>query len=121
MVPIVNKPVLGHILDLLKSHGITEVGFFHARSRTLLLVDTSFNLHPPARALDRIGARLLGIPFRFGPTRSAKLIILRDRAVIAAWIEQLCAWDFSRIAMAHGEPLEAGPRELRTAFARWLD
>lgn len=25
MVPIVNKPVLGHILDLLKSHGITEV------------------------------------------------------------------------------------------------
>ena len=102
-------------------HGITEVAFFHARSRTLLLVDTSFNLHPPARALDRIGARLLGIPFRFGPTRSAKLIILRDRAVIAAWIEQLCAWDFSRIAMAHGEPLEAGPRELRAAFARWLD
>lgn len=25
MVPMVNKPVLGHILDLLKSHGITEV------------------------------------------------------------------------------------------------
>ena len=25
MVPIVNKPVLGHILDLLKSYGITEV------------------------------------------------------------------------------------------------
>ncbi len=25
MVPIVNKPVLGHILDLLKTHGITEV------------------------------------------------------------------------------------------------
>jgi mannose-1-phosphate guanylyltransferase / phosphomannomutase len=25
MVPLVNKPVLGHILDLLKHHGITEV------------------------------------------------------------------------------------------------
>ena len=25
MVPVVNKPVMGHILDLLKSHGITEV------------------------------------------------------------------------------------------------
>lgn len=25
MVPIVNKPVMGHILDLLKSHGITDV------------------------------------------------------------------------------------------------
>ena len=25
MVPIVNKSVIGHILDLLKSHGITEV------------------------------------------------------------------------------------------------
>ena len=25
MVPVVNKPVMGHILDLLKSHGITDV------------------------------------------------------------------------------------------------
>ncbi|MCB0134540.1 MAG: NTP transferase domain-containing protein, partial [Caldilineaceae bacterium] len=25
MVPVVNKAVIGHIFDLLKSHGITEV------------------------------------------------------------------------------------------------
>ncbi|MHB1317343.1 MAG: nucleotidyltransferase family protein, partial [Anaerolineae bacterium] len=25
MVPIVNRPVIGHILDLLKRHGITDV------------------------------------------------------------------------------------------------
>jgi hypothetical protein len=102
--------------------GLTEVAFFHAQSRTLLLCDSSFNLDPPpARWADRIGARLMGIPFRFGPTRTARLMLLRDRAAVAAWIEELCTWDFVRVVMAHGEPLNAGPRELRAAFANWLD
>jgi len=101
--------------------GVTEVAFLHAPSRTLMLVDSAFNLTPPARWLGRLAARLvLGIPFRFGPTRSARLLLLRDRAVVAAWIDALCGWDFERIVMAHGEPLAAGPRELRAAFARYL-
>jgi hypothetical protein len=103
------------------ARGVTEAAFLHAPSRSLLLCDSAFNLSPPPRALDRLGARLLGIPFRFGPTPTARLLLLRDRAAVAAWIDELCAWDFARVVMAHGEPLEAGPRELRTAFANWFD
>jgi Domain of unknown function (DUF4336) len=103
------------------ARGITEVAFFHVRSHTLLLCDSSFNLSPPPRAIDRLGARLLGIPFRFGPPLTARLLLLRDRTAVAAWIEELCAWDFVRVVMAHGEPLDAGPRELHAAFANWLD
>jgi len=76
---------------------------------------------PPVRAIDRVTARLMGIPFRFGPTRTARLLLLTERRTVAAWIEQICTWDFARIVMAHGEPLSAGPRELRTAFASWID
>ena len=111
--------VLRHcLLDC--GRGVTEVAFLHAPSRSLLLADSAFNLSRPARWLDRVGARLLGIPLRFGPTRSARLLLLRDRASVRAWIDALCAWDFERIVMAHGEPLAAGPRELREAFARYL-
>jgi len=105
---------------LSSGRGVTEVAFLHAPSRTLMLVDSAFNLPLPSRRRDRVGLWLLGLPPRFGPTRSSRLILLRDRAAIRAWIDALCAWRFERIIVAHGEPLAAGPNELRAAFARYL-
>ncbi len=101
--------------------GVTEVAFLHAPSRSLLLCDGAFNLSSPERAIDRIGSRLMGMRFAFGPSRTARLMLLTERAAVAAWIEALCTWDFARIVVAHGEPLAAGPSALRAAFARWLD
>lgn len=101
--------------------GVSEVAFLHARSRTLVLVDAAFNLEQLPRAIDRASARLLGVWRRFGPTPTAKRIILRDRAAVVAWLEKLCKWEFSRIVMAHGDVLEAGPEALREAFAAWRD
>jgi hypothetical protein len=100
--------------------GVTEVAFFHAPSRTLALVDSSFNLRSADRWIDRFVWGAYGALGRFGPTPTAHLFLLRDRAVVAAWIEGLCAWPFERVVMAHGEPLAAGPSELRAAFARYL-
>lgn len=107
-----------HVLDC--GHGIAEVAFLHAPSRTLVLVDASFHLANLPRARDRVAARLFGIPGRFGPTRTGRLLLLRDRAAVAGWIERLCAWDFARIAMAHGDLLDAGPAALRQAFRELL-
>jgi hypothetical protein len=100
--------------------GIAEVAFLHAPSRTLVLVDASFHLAHLTRARDRLAARLFGIPARFGPSRTGRLFLLRDRAAVAAWIERLCAWDFARIAMAHGDVLDGGPDALREAFRKFL-
>lgn len=110
------RATLAHaVLDC--GRGVTEVAFFHAPARTLLLCDGAFNLARPERARDRIGARLMGMPFAFGPSRTARLMLLTDRAAVAAWVETLCAWPFERIVVAHGEPLAAGPAALRAAFA----
>jgi hypothetical protein len=100
--------------------GVTEVAFLHAASRTLALVDSSFNVRSAERWIDRLVWRSYGALGRFGPTPTAHLFLLRDRAAVAAWIEALCGWPFERVVMAHGEPLDAGPSELRAAFARYL-
>jgi hypothetical protein len=99
--------------------GATEVAFHHAPSRTLLIVDAAFNVRHAERWRDRAIWGALGVLGRFGPTPTARAFLLRDRAAIARWIDALCAWPFERIVMAHGEPLAAGPRELRAAFARY--
>ena len=96
--------------------GLSEVAFLHAPSRTLVLVDACFNLQQLPRAIDRIAARLLGVWRRFGATPTARRFLLRNRAAVTAWVEQLCEWEFSRIVMAHGDVLTAGPAELRAVF-----
>jgi hypothetical protein len=101
--------------------GVTEVAFHHARSRTLWIVDSAFNVQQTERWRDRAIWGALGVLGRFGPTPTARALLLRDRRAIARWIEALCEWPFERIVMAHGEPLAAGPEQLRAAFARYLD
>jgi hypothetical protein len=100
--------------------GISEVAFLHASSRTLILTDACFHiLEAPRR--DRLGWRLLGAWQRFGPSRTARTILLRDRARVAEFVERMCGWDFERIVVAHGEALEgAGPALLREAFRAYL-
>jgi hypothetical protein len=101
--------------------GVSEVAFLHAPSRTLLLVDSAFNLRHVDRRRDRLAWAAAGVLGRFGPTPTARAFLLRERAAVGAWIERLCAWPFERVVVAHGEPLGAGPRELRAAFVRYLD
>ncbi len=100
--------------------GVTEVAFLHAPSRTLLLVDSAFNVLHLDRWRDRLVWAAAGVLGRFGPTPTARAFLLRERTAVGAWVERLCAWPFERMVMAHGEPLTASPRELRAAFARYL-
>ncbi|MBM4382321.1 MAG: DUF4336 domain-containing protein [Deltaproteobacteria bacterium] len=100
--------------------GTAEVAFFHAASRTLALVDSSFNVRHVERWIDRVVWGGYGALGRFGPTKTAHWFLLYNRAAVQAWIERVCAWDFARIVVAHGEPLEAGPRDLRAAFAKYF-
>jgi hypothetical protein len=101
--------------------GTSEVAFFHVSSRTLALVDSSFHVRSVDRWIDRVVWSAYGALGRFGPTATAHWLLLDNRAAVQAWIERVCAWDFERIVVAHGEPLAAGPRELRAAFARYFD
>ncbi len=100
--------------------GVSEVVFLHRPSRTLILTDLCFHVRE-APWRDRLGWRVLGAWRRFGPSRTARWVLLRDRARVAAFVERLCGWDFTRIVVAHGEVLEgASAATLREAFRAYL-
>lgn len=111
--------VLGHeVMD--SGRGVSEVAFLHRPSHTLILTDACFHIRDAPRR-DRLGWRLLGAWQRFGPSRTARFILLSDRARVAEFVERLCRLDFARIAVAHGETVEpANAGTLRQAFGAYL-
>ena len=101
--------------------GVSEVAFLHRPSRTLILTDACFHIRKAERLRDRLAYRMLGAWRRFGPSRTASTILLRDRAQVASFVESVSRWDFERIVVAHGEVLEpAGPEALCAAFRSCL-
>ena len=101
--------------------GISEVMFFVRPDRTLMLTDIAFNLRRIDGLYNRVAWRLMGVPRRFGPSRSARLTLFRDPAVAGPFLKRMLAWDFRRIIVAHGEIIEHdGQGEVRRAFARYL-
>ncbi|HYG41401.1 MAG TPA: DUF4336 domain-containing protein [Bordetella sp.] len=102
---------------------LTEVEFFHRRSRTLILTDLIENFEPAklesafARWLTRLGAAQ--DPDGQMP-RDMRLSFARQRAALRAAVHQMIAWDPRRIILAHGRwYTDNGAAELRRAF-RWL-
>jgi hypothetical protein len=95
---------------------MSEVAFLHRPSRTLLLTDLAFHPTPASRR----GARIWGKLSRtgaFGPNAVVRLCI-RDRGAFRASLDRVLAWDFDRVTVTHGEPLETGGRDaLRRAYA----
>ena len=106
---------------LAPARGISEVVFFHLRSGTLILTDIAFNLTNIERPFERIFWRLFGVPKAFGPTRNARLVLLRDHAAASRCLSQAARWPIQRIVVAHGEAVEQNAKsEFLRAFARYL-
>ena len=103
------------------TRGVSEVALFHRESGTLILTDLAFNLVRLERRFDRVAWRLLGAPSGFGPSRSARMLLLRDRALAAAFLQRLLGWPFRRVLVAHGDSLEVDAVGVfRRAFAAYL-
>jgi hypothetical protein len=101
--------------------GVSEVVLFHRPSATLILTDLAFHMLQFEHRLDRAVWRLTGVPTGFGPSRTARLFLLCDRAAAAAFLERVLAWPFQRVLVAHGEPLEVNAVAVfRRAFAPYL-
>jgi hypothetical protein len=86
--------------------GNSEVALFHRPSRTLVLTDVAFNMVDFPRRLDRLAWRLIGAPIGFGPSRTARRLLLRDRALASAFLARVLAWPFRRVLVAHGDALD---------------
>lgn len=79
-----------------------EVVFFHPESRTIYTADLVFNIRTPAGLLSPLAFRAMGIYQRLAVARMWKRWV-KDRAAFRRSIDAILAWDFDRIAMAHGE------------------
>jgi hypothetical protein len=100
--------------------GASEVIFFHRPSGTVVLTDLAFNV-VSHRVFNRIAWRLAGVPRGFGPSRTARMLLLRDREVARAALRRVAGWPMRRILVAHGEAVERdAPAEFQRAFARYL-
>lgn len=105
-------PVLGSSL-------YDEVDFYHHPSRTLILTDLCFNMPEKSTGTTRVWAAALGILGRLSSSRSF-VLTLKDRPAARRTIEQILAWDFERVLLAHGDPvLENGKEQFRRAYS-WL-
>ena len=101
--------------------GISEVALFHRPSATLVLTDAAFHMVHYESGFERLIWKLFGVPAAFGPSRSARMLLLRDRAATAAFLARVLAWPFERVLVAHGEPLEENAvAAFRRAFAAYL-
>lgn len=81
-----------------------EVVFFHRPSKTVYTADLFFNVQH-AGLLSSLPLRMMGVYQRFGMAKLWKRWVT-DREAFGRSIEQILQWDFDRVVMAHGEPLE---------------
>jgi hypothetical protein len=102
---------------------MTEVVFFHRKSRTLVLTDAIENFEPRKvgslwmRWLTRLG----GVQDPDGQMpRDMRLTYRRNRLQLRNAVETMINWNPERVILAHGRWYERnGAGELRRAF-RWL-
>lgn len=88
-----------------------EVVFFHPPSRTLYTADLVFNIRTGAGLLSPLAFRAMGIYRRFAVAKMWKRWV-KDVRAFRRSIDALLAWDFDRIAMAHGEIVTSNGRAL---------
>jgi hypothetical protein len=110
-------------IGTLPIHGrfMTEVVFFHFRSRTLVLADLIENFEP-----GKLPGFIMRWMTRLGAAQDPDGQMPRDmrltytRRELEAAVEKMIRWEPERILLAHGRWYDAnGTAELRRAF-RWL-
>lgn len=98
---------------------LNEVVFLHAPTRTLVACDLFFHMVRNDDAWSRAYFRLNRAWGRPAHTVVHRLLTT-DRAVLRASVARLLEWDFDRVLVAHGEPVETGGHDaIRAAFA-WV-
>jgi len=111
-------PEWGGILEVVPIRGIPRINEFalrHVPTKTLLLGDLIFNL-PLTRSplLLRLISGLNSFP---GTSRLLRMMV-KDRAALAASLEELLTKDFDRVVCSHGETLETDAKaRLRDALS----
>lgn len=107
------------------SRFITEVAFFHRKSRALILVDLIENVTDATPDVDwqlKIWWKVVFRMWNHPKPAPEYQMGWKDKAAAAASLERILAWDFERIIIAHGDLIEDNGKALaREAWRRPLD
>lgn len=95
--------------------GFAEAVILHRPTQTLFLVDLAFNVRTYSNAIQKMMWRIQGMPPEFGPSRLGRMTLLRDREAAVRHLRAIREWEFRRIVVAHGEPIE---QDAKGAFER---
>lgn len=103
----------------LRGCALHETVFFHRPSRTVISSDLVENFETSPHWGTRLYLKVCGIHGKPGVSRIMKPLF-RDRAAARASLEQILAWDFERLVLAHGNLVTArAPDVVRESYA-WL-
>jgi len=107
---LVHKRILG-------APRVNEVAFLHKPSKTLILVDSVFNLRGPQSFLGGLMMRLNQCASGISTSRLFRFAI-KDKRAFQASFQAVLAWDFERVVVGHGEVIEGHEvAQLRTHLA----
>ncbi|MEM7696781.1 MAG: hypothetical protein AAF236_00065 [Verrucomicrobiota bacterium] len=97
---------------------LSEHAVYHRNSKTLILADLLFNVPESSRCTRRVLRVLSGIAEYPGQSRLLRFFI-RDRKAFRDSMNRLLEWDFERIVVGHGDPIETDARaKLETVLSR---
>jgi len=95
---------------------INEVVLHHAASSTLIATDLLFNIRTPANRRTAVVLAIAGTRGRLAKSREW-MFLVKDRAAFKQSVARIAALPFDRIAMAHGDLVEAhGRAEMARIF-----
>ncbi len=96
---------------------LNEVAFFHKQSNTLVLTDTGLHIGEESPFMTRWIFKVMGAYKKFGLSRMEKKIFIKDQKTFHESIAKILQWDFQKIMLAHGKPIEMnGHRVFREAY-----
>jgi hypothetical protein len=116
-----SEPAWRDDLETLAIQGtlLDETVFWHKSSGTLVSADLIENFETAEDWWTRLYLQIGGIHGKVGVSRMLRLAF-RDRKRARHDIDQLLSWDFDRIVLAHGHPIDSnGVDALREAY-EWL-
>lgn len=96
---------------------LNEVVLFHRPSATLIVGDLLFNVVHPANFISRILFAMMGTAGRLAKSRAWRLFT-KDKGAVAESFDRVLAWPFTRISLAHGDPVTQDAHALASAALR---
>ncbi|MFQ4135999.1 DUF4336 domain-containing protein [Nodosilinea sp. PGN35] len=99
---------------------LEEWVFFHSASRTLILTDTAFCFDESSPWLTQLVTKIGGGYKQLGPSLLER-VATTEKAKVRDSAEQVLAWDFERVIVAHGRVVDRnGKAEFKRGYGKFL-